>query len=990
MKTNSKFSLKFSLLGLIALIGLFAGVPQQASAITCDSATLTGWFDTGTPPTHARFEYGTSASAVANGAGTPTDVQYFYTENTHQTFSQFIDRLSPSTTYYFRPVATNNYGTRYYDIASFTTPACPQTESTPITNLTADQSSVTSGNGTYLRWNPTNNPTSCNAYGGTNDWAGSKSATGGSFWTGNLNSNTTFALTCSNSAGSDTDSVVVNVTQVTPQPTVSISANSTSVLYGGSSTLTWNSSNATSCNASGGASGWAGAKNTSGTFTASNLTNDTLFTISCSNSAGSDTRSQMVNVGNQPPPTQPSINISANPTNVAYGGSSTINWNASNATSCNASGGTGNWAGPQPLSGSFTTGTLTGNVTFSLVCTSGSLSGSGSATVNVAPQQGNAPQVNLTADQTNLNATNTGTTIRWSPTNNPTSCTASGGTNNWAGTKSTTGGSFVTGALTTTTSFTLTCGNSFGNNTETRTVIVGTQQGSQPTVNTNSASNITQNSATLNGSVNGNGLSTSAWFEWGTTTSLGNSTAQNAYGTGSASYSATISGLSPNTLYYYRAAAQNSQGIVQGNIVSFTTSSAGGGGQEGNQPTVSTNSASNITTSSTTLNGFLNGNGLSTSGWFEWGPSNSMGFTTSSNNYGAGFSNFSAGVSGLNSNSTYYFRAVAENSRGRVYGNVLSFVTNSGGFPVPPPQQQQQAPTAITTPATNIGSGTAQLNSLILNPSNVNAAAWFEYGASTSLGNTTTQTSVGSAASVTHTAPIFNLINGATYYFRAVAENQYGRSFGSILSFVAAGTPAGGGTSTVVIRQPTTTIIQGGVGVESLVRLTIDGGSELITPGERRGYAVTWQNISTQTLRRVVVRVLLPADFNFQTADKGSFTTEDNTLTYNIGTLIPGQTGNLFLVADAGLTLREGELKVVVANLVYTDQSNAQGNALAYATHTVTRTPSQLGASIFSAGFWPTSLLGWLLLLLLLLLAAWLVSRLVAGSRVRTITRIEE
>src|SRR3989344_4454841 len=326
MKTNSKFSLKFSLLGLIALIGLFAGVPQQASAITCDSATLTGWFDTGTPPTHARFEYGTSASAVANGAGTPTDVQYFYTENTHQTFSQFIDRLSPSTTYYFRPVATNNYGTRYYDIASFTTPACPQTESVPITNLTADQSSVTSGNGTYLRWNPTNNPTSCNA--------------------------------------------------------------------------------------SGGANGWAGAKNTSGTFTASNLTNDTLFTISCSNSAGSDTRSQMVNVGNQPPPTQPSINISANPTNVAYCGSSTINWNASNATSCNASCGTGNWAGPQPLSGSFTTGTLTGNVTFSLVCTSGSLSGSGSATVNVAPQQGNAPQVNLTADQTNLNATNTGTTIR--------------------------------------------------------------------------------------------------------------------------------------------------------------------------------------------------------------------------------------------------------------------------------------------------------------------------------------------------------------------------------------------------------------------------------------------------------------------------------------------------------------------------------------------------------------------------------------------------
>src|SRR3989338_10645194 len=191
MKTNSKFSLKFSLLGLIALIGLFAGVPQQASAITCNSATLSGWFDTGTPPTHARFEYGTSASAVANGAGTPTDVQYFYTENTHQTISQFVDGLSPSTTYYFRLAATNNYGTQYYNIESFTTPACPQTESVPITNLTADQSSVTAGSGTYIRWDPRNNPTSCNAYGVTNDWAGTKSATGGGLLAGNFNNNTT-------------------------------------------------------------------------------------------------------------------------------------------------------------------------------------------------------------------------------------------------------------------------------------------------------------------------------------------------------------------------------------------------------------------------------------------------------------------------------------------------------------------------------------------------------------------------------------------------------------------------------------------------------------------------------------------------------------------------------------------------------------------------------------------------------------------------------
>ena len=495
----------------------------------------------------------------------------------------------------------------------------------------------------------------------------------------------------------------------------------------------------------------------------------------------------------------------------------------------------------------------------------------------------------------------------------------------------------------------------------------------------------------MNGSVNGNGSTTSAWFEWGTNSNLGNSTSSNGYGTGSTNFSATISGLSANTTYHYRAMAQGSQGVVQGNIVTFTTNSSIPDGQV---PTVTTNSASNITQSSATLNGWVNGNGLSTSVWFEYGPTTNFGSVTSQNSYGTGFNNFSSHIAGLNSNTTYYFRAVGQNSRGIAYGQTLNFSTGQGGG-----GQTQTAPTAITTPATNIANNSALLNSLILNPSGVNAAAWFEWGTSTNLGNTTLSNSVGTSPSVTHSAQIFNLVPGTTYYFRAVAENSYGRSQGSILSFVATGTinTGGGGSNTTIIYRPpvsTTTVINqgGGVGVPSLVMLTIDGGSDIISPGERRGYHVTWRNVSNQILRKVVVRVLLPGGMNFQSADKGSFTASDNTLTYDIGTLVPGQTGDLFMVADASITLQPGTLVVVVANLVYTDQSNVQGNAIAYATHTVSNTSvNNLGASFFSAGtFWPGSLFGWLLLILILLLIAWLISRLVAGTRTRTVTRIEE
>src|SRR3989338_3563468 len=85
------------------------------------------------------------------------------------------------------------------------------------------------------------------------------------------------------------------------------------------------------------------------------------------------------------------------------------------------------------------------------------------------------------------------------------------------------------------------------------------------------ASGITCNSVTLNGSVNINpsGTATEVWFEWGTTQSLGNSTTHQTMTT-SGNFSQTLTTLSPNTTYYYRAVANNaSSGTVQGSIISF-------------------------------------------------------------------------------------------------------------------------------------------------------------------------------------------------------------------------------------------------------------------------------------------------------------------------------------------------------------------------------------------------------------------------------------
>ena len=79
----------------------------------------------------------------------------------------------------------------------------------------------------------------------------------------------------------------------TPAPTVSIAANPTSVSSGGSSTLTWSSTNATSCTASG---GWSGTKATSGTQSLSNLTSTATYTLTCTGTGGSANQSATVTV----------------------------------------------------------------------------------------------------------------------------------------------------------------------------------------------------------------------------------------------------------------------------------------------------------------------------------------------------------------------------------------------------------------------------------------------------------------------------------------------------------------------------------------------------------------------------------------------------------------------------------------------------------------------------------------------------------------------
>ncbi len=93
-------------------------------------------------------------------------------------------------------------------------------------------------------------------------------------------------------------------------------------------------------------------------------------------------------------------------------------------------------------------------------------------------------------------------------------------------------------------------------------------------VTTNSATEIETTSAILNGTVNANDLSTTVTFEYGLTTDYDNSVVADqspVTGTTDTDVSAQISGLKPNTVYFYRLVGQNSEAVTNGNGQTFTT-----------------------------------------------------------------------------------------------------------------------------------------------------------------------------------------------------------------------------------------------------------------------------------------------------------------------------------------------------------------------------------------------------------------------------------
>jgi len=330
-----------------------------------------------------------------------------------------------------------------------------------------------------------------------------------------------------------------------------------------------------------------------------------------------------------------------------------------------------------------------------------------------------------------------------------------------------------------------------------------------PTVTTTPITNITQTTATFNGTIaQGTEPIQARGFEYKLTTTSTWVGAIDVSASGIATISANATGLTASTQYDVRAYVQTASGRTYGNVENFITQGLS------TPPTVTTNTVIGLTQTTATLNGtVIAGTETISNQGFEWKLASASAWNTQP----ATGINPSYQLTGLTDNTAYQYRAFATTATNTYYGTTQNFST----LAIVPP-----------TVTTNTVSGLTQIGATLYGTVTPGTAPILSQGFEWKETSATTWT-VQSATGTTITYTLQSLTPNTSYTYRAFAMTSTDTVRGIDISFT---------TLSIVTPTVATSAATSVAQTSATLNGTITAGSEPITA---KGF--DWRVVGTTT-----------------------------------------------------------------------------------------------------------------------------------------------
>ncbi len=345
-----------------------------------------------------------------------------------------------------------------------------------------------------------------------------------------------------------------------------------------------------------------------------------------------------------------------------------------------------------------------------------------------------------------------------------------------------------------------------------------------PIVTTQAVTETTSISSTGNGVLSVIGYPATSqygicWSSSSTNPTTSDNKTVNGAPTSEGSYTGSMTGLSPNTQYYYKTYATNSLGTVYGDVVNFTTLPI--------LPSITTQAVTSISNISATGNGNITSLGVPnpTQHGVCWNISGNPTISDSKTENGSvsATGSFTSNITHLIPNTTYYLKAYATNVGGTVYGSEVTFTTETG--------------LAVTTQdVSNISQTTATGNGNIIglgvsNPTQ-HGVCW-STSPSPSIANSHTQDGAASSTGA-YTSSVTGLLPYTTYYLKAYATDSKGTVYGDEVNFTTLP------TAPVITTQ----------NVSNILETTATGNGNIISLGipSPTQHGVCWNTTGNPTI----------------------------------------------------------------------------------------------------------------------------------------------